>query len=187
LLAGLPNDGVLDPVRHRWIGVREDHTSEGGPVNTIVAIDLDRPGTSPGSVLVEGHAFFGSARLSPDANRMLWLAWDHPNMPWNGTTLYLAKIGADGTPAAPKSSPAAWPNPSSSPSGHRTGARSSSYPISPDSGISTPTNWRLGQPGRLCPMEAEFGVPQWNFGMSTFAFAGARRIICAYVKRGLGR
>ena len=36
------SDGVLDPTRHRWVGVREDHTNEGEPVNTIVAIDVDR-------------------------------------------------------------------------------------------------------------------------------------------------
>jgi hypothetical protein len=54
-----------------------------------VAIDLDQPGTLPGRVLVGGHDFFCTARLSPDASRMTWLAWDHPNMPWNGTTLYL--------------------------------------------------------------------------------------------------
>ena len=93
------SDGVIDRVRRRWIGVREDHTGEGEPTNAIVAIDLDQPGTSPGRVLVGGHDFFCSARLSPDATRMVWLAWDHPNMPWNGTTLYLADIGADGAPA----------------------------------------------------------------------------------------
>jgi hypothetical protein len=63
------SDGVLDQARQRWIGVREDHTGEGEPVNTIVAIDLDQPDTSPGRVLVHGHDFFSSARLSPDANR----------------------------------------------------------------------------------------------------------------------
>jgi hypothetical protein len=93
-------DGVLDEGRRRWIGVREDHTGEGEPVNTIVAIDLDQAGASPGRVLVGGNDFFCSARLSPDGNRMVWLAWDHPNMPWNGTTLHLADIDADGVPAA---------------------------------------------------------------------------------------
>jgi hypothetical protein len=44
--------GLSDPQgRRRWIGVREDHMGEGEPVNTIVAIDLDEPGTSPGRVL----------------------------------------------------------------------------------------------------------------------------------------
>jgi dienelactone hydrolase len=181
------SDGVLDPRRRRWIGVREDHTGEGEAVNAIVAIDLEHPGTSPGRVLAGGHDFFCSARLSPDANRMLWLAWDHPNMPWNGTTLYLADIDADGTP---------------------TGARVIAGGVaesvfqpewSPDGTeiifVSDRTGWwnlyaynvaaETLRP--LCPMEAEFGVPQWNLGASTYAFAGARRLVCAYTKAGLGQ
>src|SRR5204862_376354 len=47
-------------------------------------------------ILVEGHDFFSSPRLSPDGSRLAWLAWDHPNMPWNGTTLYVATVGEDG-------------------------------------------------------------------------------------------
>jgi hypothetical protein len=91
---------ALAPAPVRWIGVREDHTGDGEPVNGIVAIDLDQAGASPGYLLVAGNDFFCSARLSPDGNRMVWLAWDHPNMPWNGTTLHLADIGADGMPTA---------------------------------------------------------------------------------------
>jgi dipeptidyl aminopeptidase/acylaminoacyl peptidase len=34
-------------------------------------------------------------------------------------------------------------------------------------------------------MDAEFGLPQWGFGMSTYAFATANRIVCAYVKQGI--
>jgi dipeptidyl aminopeptidase/acylaminoacyl peptidase len=180
------SDGVLDPERHRWVGVREDHTSRGEPVNTIVAIDLDRPGTSPGSVLVEGRDFFSSARLSPDTNRMLWLAWDHPNMPWNGTTLYLAKIGADGAPTGTQIVAGGI-------------AESVFQPEwSPDGGeivfVSDRTGWwnlyaydlATGTTRPLCPMPAEFGVPQWNFAMSTFTFAGAGRIVCTYTKGGFG-
>jgi dienelactone hydrolase len=180
------SDGVLDGERRRWIGVREDHAGEGDPVNTIVAIDLDRPATSPGGVLVHGHDFFSSARLSPDAGRMLWLAWDHPNMPWNGTTLYLAEIGADGTPTGTQVIAGGV-------------AESVFQPEwSPDGDeivfVSDRTGWwnlyayqlATGTTRPLCPMQAEFGVAQWNFAMSTFAFAGAGRIVCAYTKTGLG-
>jgi len=180
-------DGVLDQQRRRWIGVREDHTGEGEPVNAIVAIDLDRPGLSPGRMLAGGHDFFSSPRLSPDANRMAWLAWDHPNMPWNGTTLYVADIGADGDSV-----------------GTRVIAGGVAESIfqpewSPDSDeiifVSDRTGWwnlyayevATGTTRPLCPMPAEFGVPQWNFGMSTYAFAGARRIVCAYTNAGLGQ
>ena len=37
-------DGVIDGLRQRWIGVREDHTAGGEPINTIVAVDLHQPG-----------------------------------------------------------------------------------------------------------------------------------------------
>jgi hypothetical protein len=33
-------------------------------------------------------------------------------------------------------------------------------------------------------MAAEFGKPQWTFGMATYAFAGADRIVCAYFRNG---
>jgi len=58
-------DGVIDQRRNRWIGVREDHSLGGEPVNAIVAVDLggDR---EPGHVLARGHDFYASPRLSPD-------------------------------------------------------------------------------------------------------------------------
>jgi dienelactone hydrolase len=180
------SDGVLDQERRRWIGVREDHTGEGEPGNTIVAIDLDEPGTSPGRVLAGGHDFFSSARLSPDASRLVWLAWDHPNMPWNGTTLYLADIGADGALAGTRAIAGGlteWVfQPEWSPDGNEIVF------------VSDRTGWwnlyackvATGETRPLCPMQAEFGMPQWNFDMSTYAFAGARRIACVYTKAGLG-
>lgn len=45
------SDGVLDPRRGRWIGVREDHSVEGEAINAIVAIDLGRSGASAGEAL----------------------------------------------------------------------------------------------------------------------------------------
>src|SRR4029077_14208100 len=86
--------------RRRWIGIREDHTNASGqnPENTIVAVDLDAPGSTPGAVLVAGHDFFSSPRLSPDGRRLAWIAWDLPNMPWVGTTLHVAELDEAGNP-----------------------------------------------------------------------------------------
>jgi dipeptidyl aminopeptidase/acylaminoacyl peptidase len=89
-------DGVIDGLRQRWIGVREDHTAGREPINTIVAVDLRQPGREPGRVLVGGCDFFASPRLSPDGRWLIWLGWDHPNMPWNGTTLYLSGLDEEG-------------------------------------------------------------------------------------------
>src|SRR5262249_57450826 len=80
----------------------EGQSGGGEAVNTIVAVDLVRPGREPGHVLIEGHEFFCAPRLSPDGRAMIWLAWDHPNMPWNGTTLYLADVDEKGHLGEPR-------------------------------------------------------------------------------------
>lgn len=46
--------------------------------------------------LAGGHDFVAAPRLSPDGTQLAWVAWDHPNMPWDDTFLYLAKVDEDG-------------------------------------------------------------------------------------------
>jgi len=36
--------------------------------------------------------------LSPDGTRLAWLAWDHPNMPWTASTLYMVALDDAGIP-----------------------------------------------------------------------------------------
>jgi len=182
-------DGIIDRRRQRWIGVREDHTDAGKqyPDNTIVAVALGGPAADPGRMLASGHDFLSSPRLSPDGRRLAYLAWDHPDMPWVGTTLYVVALGEDGMPAG---APAAI-----------AGSRTESIfqpEWSPDGSalvfVSDRTGWwnlywhdvatRDTRP--LAPMAAEFGQPQWQFGMSTYGFAGRNRIVAAYVENGLG-
>ncbi|MFL5260419.1 MAG: prolyl oligopeptidase family serine peptidase [Hyphomicrobiales bacterium] len=180
-------DGVIDAGRALWIGVREDHTGEGKePVNTIVAVDLRGPPEAAGRILTEGHDFFSSPCPSPDGARLLWLAWDHPNMPWNGTTLYVAEFGPDGMLGKAEEI-AGGPEesifqPEWSPSGDiiYVSDRSGWWNL-----YRFDSKRRASEPIAL--LEAEFGQPQWVFGMSTYAFAGKDRLLCTYSQSGLGR
>ena len=177
-------DGRIDRRRQRWIGVREEHTDPNPQVvvNTLVAVDIE--GARPEQVLVTGSDFYASPRLSPDGTRLAWLSWNHPNMPWVGTELWVAEITADGT-LQQSTKVAGGPTesifqPEWSPSGIL-------HFISDRSGW-----WNLyrtldGHDEPLCPMAAEFGQPQWNFGMSTYAFVSADQLICAYTEGGLGK
>jgi len=177
-------DGLYDAARKRWIGVREEH-GEGGRVdNTLVAIELDAPG--PGRVLAQGHDFYASPCLSPDGSRLAWLSWDHPNMPWVGTQLWLAGIAADGTPATPRLIAG----------GHAESIFQPQW--SPDGMlffVSDRTGWwnlyrcdpETGDIHPICPREAEFGRAQWNFGQSTYAFLSADRLVCTYSDNGRSR
>jgi dipeptidyl aminopeptidase/acylaminoacyl peptidase len=42
-----------------------------------------------------------------------------------------------------------------------------------------------GEPTNLTPMSAEFAVPMWNFGYSSYAFLSDGRIVCTYRERGV--
>jgi len=182
-------DGTIDRLRNRWIGVREDHTDSARayPDNSIVAIDLDRPGADAGTIVAAGHDFFASPRISADGRHLAWLAWDHPNMPWVGTTLHRAELGRDGQPERT-----------------RIVAGGTSESIfqpewSPDGAalmfVSDRTGWwnlyrhdlATGATMAVAPMAAEFGQPQWVFGLSTYAFAGPDRLVASYVHGGLAR
>jgi hypothetical protein len=170
-------DGILDHDRHRWIGVREDHTGGGLPVNAIVALDLSQSSTAAGHIIAAGHDFVASPRLSPDGRRLAWLAWDHPNMPWNGTTLYLATLdenGAVGSAQTIAGGPAeSIFQPEWSPDG------TDLVFVSDRSGWWNLYRFKLatGAVQAIVPRTAEFGQPQWNFGMATYAFAGPDRIV----------
>jgi dipeptidyl aminopeptidase/acylaminoacyl peptidase len=182
-------DGVIDSRRRRWVGVREDHTVSGQePVNTIVSIELNASTPSSGRVLVSGHDFYSSPRLSPDGRWLAYLAWDHPKMPWVGTTLYAVPLHEDGAPSGEPLTIAGGETesvfqPEWSPEG------SELFFVSDRSGWWNLYRRELAKPESvpLAPMEAEFGRPQWVFGMSTYAFAGPRRLVCAYESKGLGR
>src|SRR5712692_10035105 len=87
-------DAVGDAKRNRLICVREDHAvADREAVNTIAAV-----ATSGGveQVLVSGHDFYSSPRISPNGSRLAWLAWNHPDMPWDGCELWIGKFDDDG-------------------------------------------------------------------------------------------
>ena len=82
-------DPVYDQVAKRLICVRESHVEDREPENDLVAIDLQNGFVTP---LHQGHDFYAHARLTPSGNKIAFLAWDHPNMPWNGTQLYVMTL-----------------------------------------------------------------------------------------------
>ena len=177
-------DGVIDRRRNRVICVREDHSDPARePVNTLVSIALDA-GENAGEVIASGCDFYSTPRLSARESRLCWLSWNHPQMPWDGTELWVADIAADGTLH-----------------GARRVAGGLSESVyqpgwSPDGTLYFASDrdgwWRLyrwdGEDVEPVlhdpPAEAEFGRPQWVFGTATWAWAGHSRMVVVYTRRG---
>ena len=169
-------DGEIGRVR--MICVRERHEAD-GVVNEIVALPLD--GSAAPRVLVSGHDFFSTPRISPDGRQLAWRAWDHPNMPWDGSEIFVAELRGDGT---------------LSDATRVAGGREEAVmqpAWSPDGTlhfVSDRTGWwnlyraKRGQIEALAPMEAEFGLAEWTFGQSVYAFLGDGRIVCFFTRDG---
>jgi dipeptidyl aminopeptidase/acylaminoacyl peptidase len=174
-------DFVLDAPRARLVGVREDHAAGATyPVNTICALGFDGLET----VLVEGNDFYSSPRISPDGRHIAWLCWDHPRMPWQGTELWLAEIGDDGTLVNGRlvagGDDESVCQPEWSPSGVL-------YFVSDRSGWWNIHRYDHGVVHPVCPKAAEFAGPHWTFGNAMYGFASASEIVCTYIEDGVSR
>ncbi len=173
-------DAAVDHGRGRLTAVREDHSDPSRePANTIAAIAFEP--NAKQDILVSGADFYSNPRLSPDGSRMCWIEWRHPQMPWDGAELWVAEFATNGSLAA-RRKVAGGPEdsifqPEWSPSGEL-------FFVSDRNGF-----WNLYRDSpsgavAVHELEAEFGLPQWVFRMSTYGFTGAGRLICTYTQSG---
>jgi dipeptidyl aminopeptidase/acylaminoacyl peptidase len=173
-------DGVVDRGRGRMVCVREDHTVAGREaVNAIVSLALDGNGDT--QVLASGNDFYAAPRLSPDGTHLAWLTWNHPNMPWDGTALWVGELRADGSLGRAERVAGGLDESIFQPEWSPEGVL---HFVSDRTGWWNLYRWHDGRVEPLAEMAAEFGLPQWVFGMATYGFASAERIICAYTERG---
>ncbi len=133
--------------------------------------------------LATGRDFYSDPRLSADGRHLAWLSWDFPQMPWDGTDLWVAPILDDGTVGEAV---------------HIAGGREESIAQprwAPDGSlvfISDRTDWynlyrwRSGsrEVTALAPMEAEFAGPQWVFGRSDFGIDADGTVVASAFAMG---
>lgn len=67
----------------------------------IAAVPLDGSAAGDRSAVRElsgdRHRFVTGPKLSHDGRRAAWIAWDHPQMPWDGTVVMVAEVTEDGS------------------------------------------------------------------------------------------
>ena len=173
-------DAVLDRDRNRLLCILEDTSRpDREPMNAIAAVNLD---SGEVTTLVSGNDFYSSPRLNPAGSQLAWLSWNHPNMPWDGTELWVADILADGTivnaSLVAGGLEESIGQPLWSPDGILTF-------VSDRTGWWNLYRWIGGEVRAIVQLEAEFGVPHWVFRMSTYGYASADAIVCAYSQNGV--
>ncbi|MGD2059191.1 MAG: hypothetical protein PVI04_10720, partial [Anaerolineales bacterium] len=174
-------DGAFSPDGKWMLWVRERHEDRLNVQNEIVLIASD--GSSTPRLLVSGHDFFSNPRFSPDGTSISWLCWDHPDMPWDSTEVWTATIdleklkvrmskkvagGEDVSIFQPEWSPDGWLYFISDLTGWWN-----IYRENPDGSIEN-----------VCPIEAEFGYPQWLFGQTKYTFLNDKEILASYKVEG---
>ena len=88
-------DGRITPDGQWSICVRESHVDGGAePANELVAVAMD--GSWRVEVLVSGPDFVSNPRVSPDGQHLVWIQWNHPDLPWDDTTLWVGDLSAAG-------------------------------------------------------------------------------------------
>ncbi len=196
-------DGALDTGGRWMLVVREHHAPGGGPAdvaNEIVV--LDTTGELAPRVLVSGPDFVSDPRFSPDGQRMSWLQWSHPDMPWDGSELCVADLRVSEVGPALAHPEVVAGRPDHGPGGHGDGESVSQPRWAPDGTlwfVSDRSGWwnlyrwspppTAGSPvadGEVEPtvqIDAEIGVPQWVFGQSRYAFLAGDRTVFAYRAR----
>ncbi len=167
----------------RWLACA--HNYEG--LDGIVLVDAD--GEAFPRKLAYGTDFVMQPTWHPSGDQLAFIAWNHPQMPWNGSELRIAALAteASGSPYAQNiltltgDAETAIFQPEFSPDG-----RYLAY-ISDASGWSQLYVYDLEAQAhrQLTAVEAEHGAPAWAQGLRTYGWSGeGDSLVCIENSRG---
>ena len=170
--ASLSHDG------RNFVCVREDHRGDGEAKNAVVMLDLDRA-ADEGLVLFDQSDFVAWPRVSSDGQRVAWVAWNHPAMPWDSTQLWVGELSSTGL-SAPQ---VIAGEPGESVLEPQWAADSSLYFLSDRRGWWNLYRWHNGVVKPVLELDAELGGPAWQLGTRSYALTDDGRVLLR-VNRG---
>ncbi|KAL2895147.1 Acylamino-acid-releasing enzyme 1 [Bienertia sinuspersici] len=185
-------DGVFDPRFRRFVTVMEDQrVSSSNPITTIAAVTLAGGDVQEPKTLVGGNDFYAFPRMDSKGERMAWIEWGHPNMPWDKSELWVGYISEDGDVCKRICVAGGDPTLVESPTEPKW---------TPDGDLLFITDrkngfWNLykwieskNEVIPLYSMEAEFSKPLWVFGSSSYEVIeshGRKNLVaCSYRMKG---
>ena len=153
--------------------VRENHqvarSSGGEEVNEIVRFG-GRALHDP-EVVATGADFYGWPRPSVDGQRLAWVQWNHPNMPWDQTELWVdGKCAVSGTGSAVE--------PQWGPDGHL-------YVVSDHNGWWNLYRLEGSDLASVFELDAEMHRPAWVFDDPSYAVCQDNTVVVAAMRGSL--
>jgi dipeptidyl aminopeptidase/acylaminoacyl peptidase len=175
-------DICVDVIRNQLIAIREERPNGQviKAIHTLVAIDI---ATGREATLDSGCDFYSSPTLNADGSQLAWLSWQHPNMPWTST--YLNVAGLD--QASRLTDKQIVQGVSESLFQPQWSSDGRLYFISDRTDFWNLYRWDASGVECVLARDAEFGVPQWLLGLSTYAFMSPDILIYSFVQNGTWR
>ncbi|KAL5558604.1 hypothetical protein UlMin_034815 [Ulmus minor] len=165
-------DGVFDSGFNRFITVQEDRRkSSTNSTTTIVTVRLGSDIIQEPEVLVGGNDFYAFPRLDPKGERMAWIEWSHPNMPWDKAELWVGYISDKGEIYKRICVAGSDPTVVESPTEPKWSSDGELFFITDrESGFWNLHKW-VESENKVVPvysLDAEFSGPLWVFGINSY-------------------
>ncbi|KAL8172083.1 hypothetical protein V2J09_023887 [Rumex salicifolius] len=187
-------DGVFDMRFQRFITVMEDHRESNlNPTTTIATVSLSNTHTNiqEPKVLVSGNDFYAFPRIDPKGERIAWIEWGHPNMPWDRSQLWVGYVSEDGNISKRICVAGGDPSLVESPTEPQWTSEGELFFITDrKNGFWNLYKWieSKNEVVALHSMEAEFARPLWVFGMRSYVVLQSHEqknlIACSYRQKG---
>ncbi|KAK7333514.1 hypothetical protein VNO80_30288 [Phaseolus coccineus] len=183
-------DGILDTRFNRFLSVREDRRESSlNPPTTIVSIALGSKDVQEPVVLVGGSDFYAFPRLDSISERIAWIQWNHPNMPWDKTELWVGNISENGEIYKRVCVGGNDPSVVESPTEPKWSSEGELFFITDrENGFWNIHKWIESENKvvSVYSLEAEFTRPLWTFGVNSYEFVQSSQqlIACSYRQHG---
>ncbi|XP_027340404.1 dipeptidyl peptidase family member 6-like [Abrus precatorius] len=185
-------DGIFDARFNRYICVREDRRESSlNPPITIVTIKLGSNDVFEPEVLIGGSDFYAFPRLDPKSERIAWIQWSHPNMPWDNSELWVGYVSENGYIDKCVCVAGCDPSLVESPTEPKWSPDGELYFITDRrNGFWNIHKW-IESDNIVLPvysLDAEFSRPLWVFGINSYEFVQSHNhrnlIACSYRQKG---
>jgi dipeptidyl aminopeptidase/acylaminoacyl peptidase len=167
-----------------WIlCVRERHHEDREADNELALVPTNGSGVV--KILATGHDFYSSLRQNDAGDRVCWLSWDHPNMPWDGCELWVADF--DSSSGSVSNEQLVTGGVDVSIVQPEWGSDGTLVFITDKSGWWNLSKWSGGAVEPILAEEKDHGGPAWAFGFRTYAFLEDGAILLKDSKDGKGQ